>query len=112
MRNIAAGRQVVAGLAHRFLGEQERLEPDAGRRADQRQRVGQGVDDEVVLLVRAVEERPAVVDVDGHPRIRVDVLGVEVAADLGELRVDLDRVDVLRAPGQGERGVGARCRRR
>ena len=76
-------------------------------RADERQRIGQREDDEVVLVGRAAHERATVVDVDADPRILVDALGMEVAADLGELRVDLDRVDVRRAVVQRQRDVRA-----
>ena len=57
----AVGLQVVAHGLERLLREQERLEPDVRGRADERQRVGQGEDHEVVLLVRAAQECPAVV---------------------------------------------------
>ena len=54
--------EVVADARERLFGEQERLQPDVGRLADQRQRVGQGEDDQVVLLVGVAQERAAVVD--------------------------------------------------
>ena len=62
--------QVVSHGLECLLGEQERLEADVRGRADEGQRVGQGEDHQVVLLVRAAEERAAVVLVAGDPRIR------------------------------------------
>ena len=82
----AVGGQVVAHRLERLLGEQERLEPDVRGRADEGQRVRQREDDEVVLLVRVAQERAAVVDVDGDPRILVRVVRVEVDAELLDLR--------------------------
>ena len=49
-RTSPPGARWSFAARERLLGEQERLEPDAGRRAHQRQRVGQGVHDQVVFL--------------------------------------------------------------
>ena len=97
-REGAVRLEVVARLLQRLLGEQERLEPDLRGAAHQRQRVGQREEDQVVLLVRACQERPAVVDVPGDPRVLVGLVGVAVDADLHDPRVDVDRVDVACAP--------------
>ena len=68
--------EVVAHAGERLLGEQERLEPELALLADQRQRVGQREDDEVVLLVGRAQERAAVVDVAGDARVGVRLVGV------------------------------------
>ena len=44
---------------------------------------------------------------DAHPRVLVGLGGVQVAPGALEHRVDLDRVDVVRALGQGQRDVVA-----
>ena len=50
------------------------------------------------VVVGALEERAAVVDVDVDPRVLVGLVGVLLLADLGDPRVDLDGVDVLARP--------------
>ena len=84
--------QVLLDRREGLEREQERLEPDRRLLADKRQRVGQGKDDQVVLLVRRTQECPAVVVVCGDARVAVRVVGVLGLADLEQLRVDLDRV--------------------
>ena len=53
----------------RLLGEQEALQPDLRGAGDQGQRVGQREQDQVVLVVGGLQERPAVVDVPVDPRV-------------------------------------------
>ena len=108
----AVGGQVVAHRLEGLDGEQERLEPDVAGGADEGQRVGQGEDDQVVLLVGGAQEGPAVVDVARDPRIVVGMQGVMRHADLLDGRVDLDGVDVAGAVAERDRDVVARCRRR
>ena len=80
--------------------------------ADQRQRVGQREDDQVVLLVGAAQEGAAVVDVARDARVLVGLVGVLVDADLLDARVDLDGVDVLARRGPARAPRRCRCRRR
>ena len=75
-RERAVGGQVLAGGGQGLFGEQEALQPDLRGPGDQGQRVGQGEQDQVVLGVGGLQERPAVVDVPGDPRIVVGVVGV------------------------------------
>ncbi len=109
----AIGLQVGARLLHRLAREQVALEPKRGLAADERQRVGQREQDQVVLLVGPLEERPPVVDVDADARVVVGSLGVTLGADLLQPRIDLDRVDVLGAllPGRSRRPSPSRRRR-
>ncbi len=106
-REDAVLGEVVARLGDGLLGEQVRLEPELAGARDEGQRVGQGEEDEVVLLVVARQEGATVVDVDADARVVVGLVRVDLAADLLDPRVDLHRVDVLRALGQGEGDVGA-----
>ena len=62
-------RQVGARFAERLLGEQEALQAQAGELRGQRQRVGQGEDDQVVLVGALAQERAPVVDVDVDARV-------------------------------------------
>ncbi|MFN8518307.1 MAG: hypothetical protein U0667_02710 [Chloroflexota bacterium] len=102
--------QVVGDRLERLLGEQERLQAHVRGLADQRQRVRQGEDDDVVLLVGAAQERAAVIDVAVHPWVVVGLVGVVLDADLLDARVDLHRVDALdvRVVGEQQRHVRAR----
>ena len=59
------------------------------------------------LRVGALQERAAVVDVPGHPRVVVGLVGVLLHADLQDPRVDVDRVDMVGALAQRDRDVGA-----
>ena len=103
----AAGGEVITGGGDGFLGEDERLEPNAPGRADERERIREGEDDEVVSLLGRPEERAPVVDRERYARIVVHALGVEVDPDLCELGIDLDRVHVPGTACEGERRVGA-----
>ncbi len=94
----------------RLLGEEERLEAQRRLLADQGQRVGQGEDDEVVLLVGVAQECTAVVDVGADTRVVVGPVRVAGLADLEQLWVDLDGVDMTRAVVQRQRDVRAAAR--
>ena len=99
--------EVVADACEGLLGEQEGLEAEVGRRAHQRQGIGQREDDQVVLLVGVAQEGAAVVDVPRDARILVGAIRVLRDADGLDLGVDLDRVDVLGAVRQRLRHVAA-----
>ncbi len=58
------------------------------------------------MVFGRLQERPAVVDVHGHPRVLIGMVGVALLADLHDPRVDVDGVDVLGALGQCDRDVG------
>ena len=100
--------EVGARLLHRLPREEVALEPKGGLAADERQGVGEREQDQVVLLVGPLEERPPIVDVDADARVVVGVLGVTLGADLLEAGVDLDRVHVPGALGQCDRHVRPR----
>ena len=104
----AIGLEVGARLLHRLAREEVALEPKGGLAADERQGVGEGEQDQVVLLVGPLKEGSPVVDVDADARVVVWVLRVTLGADLLEARVDLDRVHVPGALGQRDRHVRPR----
>ncbi len=99
---------MVARGLERFLREEVALESELAVAGDERHRVGQREDDQVVRVARALEERASVVDLHVDPRVVVRVIGVPLLADLVDPRIDLDGVDVLRALRQREGDVGAR----
>ena len=101
----AARSQVGPGLLDRLQGEQVALQPQVGLPVDRGQRVGQGEQDQVVVLLGVLQEGPAVSIVRGHPGTVVRVIGVLAAAELEQHRVDLDRVHVPGALGQGHRDI-------
>ena len=69
------------------------LEANRGTLAGQRgQRVGQRVENQCVVLVGVLYERPAVVDVDADTRALVGVVWVVLLAQLHELGIDLDGI--------------------
>jgi hypothetical protein len=47
------------------------------------------------MLVRLLQERPAVGDVEVDARIGIRMIGVQLAAEFSDARVDLDRVDIV-----------------
>ena len=101
---------MVADAVEGLGREQERLEAQVRGGADQGQRIRQGEDDEVVLLGGAPQEGAAVVDDPGHAGIVVRAVRMVANADLLDLRVDLDRVDVARAMLERDRDVRAGAR--
>ena len=109
-REPAAGREVVACGCDGFRGEQVGLQADRARAVDQHEGVRQREQDQVVLGVRLLEERPTVVDVGGDARVLVGPVRVPLLADLQDPRVDLDRVNMLGALGQRDRHVAAGAR--
>ena len=80
-------------------GEQVVLEAQRRLPGDDRRRVGQGEQHEVVARVGALHEGAPVVDVHRHPGVGVGLVRMPVAPDLHQGRVDLDRVDPLRPLG-------------
>ena len=97
--------QVIADRTHRLQREQVALQTEPALPRDERQRVGQGEQDEVVASVGPLQERPAVVDVDRHPRVLVRMLRMQVAAEPLQHGIDLHRIDVLRAVGERQGDV-------
>ena len=121
----AVGPQVGAGLGDRLDGEQVVLQAQGRLAGDDRERVGQGQHHQVVAPAGLLQERPAVVDVGRDPRVEVGAVGVAVASQALQGRVDLDRVHVPGPLGQGHghvvagagpdhqhlvQGPGGRCR--
>ena len=66
----------------------------------QHQRVDQRVDREVVFALGVAREAATVVEVDGHARVGIGLIGMRAPADRVDARVDFDRVDVLDAAAQ------------
>ena len=97
---------------YRLHREQVALQPQRGLPGHQGQRVGQGEQDHVVLGVRLLQERPAVVDVHGDPGIPVRMIRVEPLAATGTAggRSRPRRCAWPRARGRSPRH--RRCRRR
>ena len=72
---------------------------------EDRERVRDRIQHEVVPPLGVVQERSSVLDVHGHPRILIRAVGVKVAAQPIEERVDLDGVDVSGSSRQSDRNV-------
>src|SRR5713226_6160730 len=94
-----------ACLFERLLGKQEALQTQARELRRQGQRIGQGINDQVVLVGALAQEGPAVVDVDVYSWIGEWLLRMELPAQAGDNRVDLNCVDmtdlaVLQADGR------------
>ena len=106
-RERAARCQVGAHRLERLLGEQVALQPDPRLPGQRGQRVGQREQDQVVVLRGVLQEGAAVIDVRGQPGAGVGVVRVHVA-EPHQQRVDLHRVDVPGALGQGDGRVVAR----
>ena len=99
-----------ARLAQSLHRVHEGLQADAGGVAQERVRVEQPVDDQVVGGGRGPQPGPGVVHDLAHARVFVGVLGMVEEAQAQDHGVDLDRVDVLRPGAQGRRHVVARAR--
>ena len=97
----------ACGLPAAPPGEQVALQPHLAAARDQRERVGQGENDQVVGAVRTFQQRPAVVDVHVDPGVVVRVVGVVLTPELQQPRVDLDGVDTRRAALQRDSHVDA-----
>ena len=106
-RDRAVRLQVVPDLLHRVAGEQVALEPKRRLTGEDRERVGDRVEDEVVAAIGVVEEGPAVLDVHGDPRVLVRMIRMAVAAEPIQERIDLHGVDALGAVRQRDRDVVA-----
>ena len=106
-REGAVRLQMTPHGLHRLAGEQEGFEADLRGAADQRQRIRQREQDQVVLLVRAFQEGAAVVDVPRHARIGIRAIDVLFAADLEDAWIDVDCVDMPRPFAERDRHVRA-----
>ena len=89
------GREEVALQAHRRLA------------LEQGERVGQGEQDRVPLLIGRFEERSTVGDVGVDARVVVGAVGMR-PADVEQVTVDLHGVHGRRPAGQGDGHVVAR----
>ena len=99
--------QVSPDRRHRLLCEEVVLEPKRALPCEQRQRVGQREQDEVVVVLRLLDEGAPVIDVDAHARVLVRPARMERLAERLDLGIDLDGVDVLRALGERDGDVVA-----
>ncbi len=107
---IPSGCEVVTHAFHGLAREEVALEPEGALSAHERQRVGQGEQDQVVRPIAPLEERPTVIDVDGHARVLIRTRGVLVPAGPLEDGIDLDGVDRGGSLRQGVRHVVAAAR--
>jgi len=106
-REGPARLQVTAHLAHRLRREEVVLEPQARLPGEQRQRVREREEDQVVFAVGALDERAPVVHVRVDARVLVRMIRVVAPPEVLELRVDLDRVDPPRSLRERDRDVVA-----
>ena len=94
-------------LGEGFLGEEVALEAQVGLTRDERQRVRQCVEDEVVGRIGSPQERSPVIDDDPHPRVLIRLVGVALFPQGHQLRVDLNCVDAPDTVAQGDGDVRA-----
>src|SRR2546423_13732208 len=80
-RERPARREVSPGRRERLGGEQVALETDSGLAGQRRQRVGQRIHDQVVVLLCVLQVLTAVGHMDGDPRALVRVGRGRVPAD-------------------------------
>ena len=72
---------------------------------EDRERVGDRVEHEIVALLGVVQERPSVLDVHGDAGVLVRAVGVVVATESVQQGIDLDGIDVPGAPRERDRDV-------
>ena len=106
-RECSAGLEQLLHAFHRLLGEEVVLEPQHALPCEERERVGQREDDQVVAVVCVLHVGAAIVDVFRHARVLPRMIRVVLTAEPLDLRVDLDCVDVLRAFRERDRDVVA-----
>ena len=97
--------QVLAHGLERLFGEEVALEPDRRLSTHERQGIGEGEENQVVLLLGALQERPTIVRDAADARILVRVVGMELCTELLELRIDVHGVDVAGALQERDRDV-------
>src|SRR5437016_13074980 len=95
----ALGLEVIARRLERLLREEVALEPQARLARDERDRVRQGEQDQVVVPIGALQKRAAVVDVDVYAAIRVRMVGMQLLSELVEAGVGPDPVGSRGPPG-------------
>ncbi len=106
-RERAVRRQVRARNLDGLLRKEVALKPQRTCSGHERERVGQREEDQVVLRVCLLEERPAVVDMTGDSRVLIGMVGVVLLTKPQQRRVDLDGIDVLDAVCERDRDIGA-----
>ena len=92
--------QVRARRGNGVLGEQEAFQTQAGVARGERQGVGQGENNQIIVLGRILQETAAIIDDHVHPRAAVGFIRVERG-------INLDRCDRIDPSGQREGGVRA-----
>ncbi len=105
----AVGREVIPSAGEGFLGEEERLEPQIGCAAHQREGIGHREHDEVIPFGRVPQERATIGDDRRDARVGVRVVGVLRPPDRLDAGVDLDRVHGPGPVRQGDRNIGPRA---
>ena len=98
--------QVVADRLERLDGEEEGLQADVRRVAEQRERIGKREDDQVVVVRARSQERSSVVDVGVNARVQVGLVRVELLAQGQDRGIDLHRIDSRCPVSQGVGRIG------
>ena len=99
--------QVRARRGDGVLGEQEAFQTQAGVVGGERQGVGQGENNQIIVLGRILQETAPIIDDHVHPRTAVGFIRVELSAKLLDRGINLDRCDRINAILQSERRVRA-----
>ena len=99
--------QVRARRGDGVLGEQEAFQTQAGVARGERQGVGQGENNQIIVLGRILQETAPIIDDHVHPRAAVGFIRVELSAKLLDRGINLDRCDRIDPIGQREGGVRA-----
>ena len=99
--------QVRARRGNGVLGEQEAFQTQAGVARGERQGVGQGENNQIIVLGRILQETAAIIDDHVHPRAAVGFIRVELSAKMLDRGINLDCRDRIDPIGQREGGVRA-----
>ena len=89
----------------RILGEQEAFQAQAGVARGEGERVGQGKDNQVILVGGILQEVAPIIDDHVHARVLVGMIGVKLDTKLLDGGINLHRGDRIHAVGLGNRHV-------
>src|SRR5947208_2454698 len=98
---------MIAGSLERLLREEIALKSKRRLAGEERQRVREREDDEVVGVICALQKCPAIIDDPVDPRVLVRMAWVELDTDRHQLRIDLDRIHRLRSVSKSSRDIVA-----
>ena len=108
-------RKIPSGLSphdigESLLGEQITFEPEIRVSAMQDERVDKGIDHKIEFTVSRAQKMPAVVQVRDNPSILIRMVGMIIAPDVLNHRIDLDGNDLARSKPQGMSEIISRSR--